>query len=407
MIIDDEFRNLIPPLTPDELAQLEANLVEDGCRDPLVVWHEHGILLDGHHRFEICTRLGIPYETREQAYPSRDEAKLWLVVNQFGRRNLTNGQRCDLALVAKPLLAAQAEERMRAGVADPRPISDEGRTDVALAKLAGVGKDTLRKYETIKTRAAPEIKARVDRGETTINAEHKKIIKNSRRDEKAKAFMEHTAASRATERDPEWCDLRVMSCVDLLSSASAVDVIITDPPYTKDAIPLYGDLAAAAAPVLGESGVLAVMCGQSYIPEILDAMTPHLPYRWMMAYMTPGGQSVQLWQRKVNTFWKPILLFGAVGQWIGDVVSSDVNDNDKRFHEWGQSESGMAGLVERLSSPGQRVCDPFLGAGTTAVVCAQLGRRFIGGDVAAECVERAWARVSACGKSGPAGEMTA
>lgn len=38
MIIDPEFKTLIPPLAPEELEQLEANILADGCRDPLVTW---------------------------------------------------------------------------------------------------------------------------------------------------------------------------------------------------------------------------------------------------------------------------------------------------------------------------------------------------------------------------------
>jgi DNA modification methylase len=101
----------------------------------------------------------------------------------------------------------------------------------------------------------------------------------------------------------------------------------------------------------------------------------------MIAYITPGGQAVQQWQAKVNTFWKPILVFGKSDDWIGDVATSKPNDNDKRFHGWGQSESGMSDLVSRLSKPGETVCDPFMGAGTTGVVSLALGRKFIGCDI--------------------------
>ena len=46
--IDPEFQALIPPLQAEELSQLEANLKRDGCRDPLVLWKEGDVLLDGH-----------------------------------------------------------------------------------------------------------------------------------------------------------------------------------------------------------------------------------------------------------------------------------------------------------------------------------------------------------------------
>jgi DNA methylase len=165
--------------------------------------------------------------------------------------------------------------------------------------------------------------------------------------------------------------------------AGSVDVIITDPPYPQEYIPLYEDLAKLAAYALKPGGSLLVMIGQSYLPEILSLMTPYMAYHWIVSYLTPGGQSAQLWQRKVNTFWKPVLWLVKgeyQGEWVGDVSKSGVNDNDKRFHEWGQSESGMADLVERFSKPGDLILDPFLGGGTTGVVSLKLNRRFIGVD---------------------------
>jgi N6-adenosine-specific RNA methylase IME4 len=92
--IDAEFKALIPPLAPDELAQLEANIIKDGCRDPLVTWQ--GILIDGHNRFEICTRNGLPFQTVEMAFDNREAAMDWMDANQLGRRNLTNDQRSIL-----------------------------------------------------------------------------------------------------------------------------------------------------------------------------------------------------------------------------------------------------------------------------------------------------------------------
>jgi tRNA/tmRNA/rRNA uracil-C5-methylase (TrmA/RlmC/RlmD family) len=76
------------------------------------------------------------------------------------------------------------------------------------------------------------------------------------------------------------------------------------------------------------------------------------------------------------------------------VVKSDVNDNDKRFHEWGQSESGFGRSIERLTEPNDLVCDPFLGAGTTAIAAIKLHRRIIGCDVDADLVRTAQSRVA-------------
>ena len=87
--VDSEFKNLIPPLSVEEKTQLEANLKEFGCIDPLVVWKGKSIILDGHNRYEICTKNQIPYKIVEIDMASRDDAICWIVNNQLGRRNTT------------------------------------------------------------------------------------------------------------------------------------------------------------------------------------------------------------------------------------------------------------------------------------------------------------------------------
>ena len=189
--------------------------------------------------------------------------------------------------------------------------------------------------------------------------------------------------------DPISLDSVRLICGDFAEVArdladNSFDAIITDPPYPKEYLHLYRLLAEEAAKLLKPGGSLLAMAGQSYLPDVFNLMTPHLTYQWTLAYLTPGGQSPQIWPRKVNAFWKPVLWFikgDYVGNWHGDVFKSDVNDNDKRFHEWGQSESGIARLVESFTSPGDLVLDPFVGGGTTAVVCHNLGREFVGIDI--------------------------
>lgn len=180
--------------------------------------------------------------------------------------------------------------------------------------------------------------------------------------------------------------------------AGSVDVIITDPPYPKEYLPVYSELSSFAARALKPGGSMFVMVGQSYLPEVIARLGEKMTYHWTMAYLTPGGQATQLWQKNVNTFWKPILWYvngefktndenGDPTKWIGDVAKSAANDNDKDHHFWGQSESGMADLIERCSLPGQVIADPFLGGGTTGIVAVRMLRKFIGADSDARCVD--------------------
>ncbi|MFC1835609.1 hypothetical protein ACFL2Q_12875 [Thermodesulfobacteriota bacterium] len=90
VIVDPEFQSLIPPITDEEHALLRESIGTEGCREPLVTWN--GILLDGHNRLRICRESNIPYRTAEieVELEDRDAAKVWIIQNQFGRRNLNN-----------------------------------------------------------------------------------------------------------------------------------------------------------------------------------------------------------------------------------------------------------------------------------------------------------------------------
>lgn len=90
--IDPEIEALIPSLKYDEQSKLRESIKVEGCRDPLVIWKDHNILLDGHNRHAICQELDIQFKTVELEFPDKDHAKLWVLKNQLGRRNLSDFQ---------------------------------------------------------------------------------------------------------------------------------------------------------------------------------------------------------------------------------------------------------------------------------------------------------------------------
>jgi site-specific DNA-methyltransferase (adenine-specific) len=228
-----------------------------------------------------------------------------------------------------------------------------------------------------------------------------KSIKDAKREEHREAKSPSKDHCAKAERDwrlvhSECGALRKKHVAD-----ESVDCIITDPPYPREFLNCYSDLGRLAADVLNPGGSCIVMCGQSYLPDVLRRLCEHLEYQWAIAYLTPGGQSAQLWDRKVNTFWKPLLWLikppRPSSEWYGDVLSSDSNDNDKRFRDWGQSESGMAAIVNRFTMPGATVLDPFVGGGTTGVVAVKLGRIFIGSDSDVDQITRTRIRLESVG----------
>lgn len=403
-VIDPEFQALIPALQPDELAQLEVNLAANGCREPLVLWR--GILIDGHNRHGICTRRVIPFRTVEIDLPSREHVLQWIDQNQLGRRNLTDDQRGAVACrVLKRQTELEKKKRAQAagktgGRNHPKvsledtavsKLKTKDRSRKAVSKAARVSERKVRTMQQI-AKVRPEVVDAIASGEKTV-AEVKREIRAEERE-----ALRHPAPGATL---PPACTLY---CGDLESIAlepDSVDAIITDPPYPREHLPVYAQLARVAMRVLRPGGSLLVMTGQSYLPEVFRLLEADgLEYRWTLAYLTPGGQSTRIWKHQVNTFWKPVLWFSKLevpqlSGWSSDVVQSAMNDNDKRFHGWGQSESGIAGLIERFTVPGHIVLDPFMGGGTTGVVALRMGRAFIGIDSDGQAVETARARFAA------------
>lgn len=164
IVIDDEFRMLIPPLAPEELEGLENSICAEGCRDPLVLWGN--TLIDGHNRFEICTRLHIPFQTVQREFANREKAVEWIILNQFGRRNLPAHERARLALRLKPMISEKAEYRML----NPMQNSAQGTTRDELAKVAGVSHDTIAKVERIEADAPAPVVQASRKGEISVNA---------------------------------------------------------------------------------------------------------------------------------------------------------------------------------------------------------------------------------------------
>jgi site-specific DNA-methyltransferase (adenine-specific) len=174
-----------------------------------------------------------------------------------------------------------------------------------------------------------------------------------------------------------------------------VDAIITDPPYPAEFIEEFDALGELAARLLTPSGALVAMVGQSHLPAYLERLSRHLTYRWLGAYLI-DGPAARVHARKVGAKWKPLLIFDRGGErrFLTQDTFTSAGD-DKRHHRWGQSESGMADIVERLTEPGDLIVDPFLGGGTTALIARDLSRRFVGCDVDPLAVSESRKRLAA------------
>lgn len=176
--INETLRAYIDPLTPDEYAALERSLLAEGCRDALVLWGE--LLVDGHNRYGICQKHGIPFKTiQNDTFKSMDDVHLWMIDNHLGRRSVSDFQRGVLALRKKEIVSARLvqEQAAKASAALAGESETVQQSDTeppwtrdAVARAARVSSATLGQIEKIQKTAAPELVSAVKSGVVSINA---------------------------------------------------------------------------------------------------------------------------------------------------------------------------------------------------------------------------------------------
>ena len=179
IVVNEELKAYIDPLTPEEHEALERSILAEGCRDALVLWGD--VLVDGHNRYGICQKHGLPFQTvQHPQFKSMEDVHLWMIDQHLGRRSVSDFQRGVLALRKREILserrargvAASADTASAGTVAEtvpgaaPEPL--KSRADIA--KAARLSNSQVVLIEKIQKQAAPELVAAVKAGTISINA---------------------------------------------------------------------------------------------------------------------------------------------------------------------------------------------------------------------------------------------
>ena len=164
--INEKLQRLLPEPTEEELAHLEDSLQKDGCIDPIITWNN--VIIDGHHRYDICTRHNIPFQVKEMEFVDITQAMHWMIDHQMARRNLNNYQKAKIALQYEAVYREEAEARKLAGTKTEGDPNDR-RTDAMLGKLVGLSRDSIAKVRKIEAEADEETREKLARGEIRIN----------------------------------------------------------------------------------------------------------------------------------------------------------------------------------------------------------------------------------------------
>lgn len=258
-----EFELLIPPLSGDEYAQLEKNCIDEGIRDPLVVWR--GYIIDGHNRYKISKNYDLEFNVVEKHFEDESDAKHWMISNQLGRRNLSKYSQTELTLELKKIIAEKAKENQgkRTDLTKDNILQNSAKGSIdtrkELARLAGVSHDTVDRVEKIKENAPEAVKEKLRAGELSINQVYEEIRKNnidvivdaihdiqesggnvtpSRVNEKLKAHVANNSGNNEWYTPKEYIDSarKVMGSIDLdpASSEIANKIVNAKTFYTKE-----------------------------------------------------------------------------------------------------------------------------------------------------------------------------
>lgn len=208
--IDQRIKAHIPPLRPEEFAQLEANILKEGCLAPLTIWSD--VLIDGHNRYAICQKHGLPFKIEERIFDDIDAALEWIENNQLGRRNLTPEQfKFYLGKKLERQVGQQGGDRKSE---DAKSKSQNetliGDTATRIAKEHGVTRATVsragefvRAVEVLARIFGPEVEAEVLNPDRDISREGIKTIAKAIKNGETFASWEQAKEKYAPKKQPK------------------------------------------------------------------------------------------------------------------------------------------------------------------------------------------------------------
>lgn len=397
----EETFQILPALSAGEFSALKADIAARGVMVPVVIDAETGQTIDGHHRIRAWSELrsaGIkvgPCPRDVRRFDSDAERVEAAVSLNLARRHLTAKQRGELArklreqgyslrrIAGEAKVHPETIRRDLRRVADATPATVTGADGKSYPArrpsiIVTSERDQHRASEALRSLGedAPAKLLDLNRAEERVRLANL----TRRRAEAANGPSEH--------RGPAF-ELRTGDFRDVLVDVAdaSIDAIVTDPPYDSAGVPLYEDLGRFAARVLKPGRPAAVYAGHLRLDEEMELLAKGgLTYVWHGANVLPGRHT-KVRQRMVFGQHRSVLLFSAgeyqPRKWIHDLTTAEGRGGpeERPLHPWQQALDPVRHWVRMVSEPGELVCEPFLGSGTTALAALLEDRRVLGCDV--------------------------
>jgi 16S rRNA G966 N2-methylase RsmD len=163
-------------------------------------------------------------------------------------------------------------------------------------------------------------------------------------------------------------------------------LVLTDPPYPAEYLPLWSDLSKWSSEWLQDGGSMIAYCGQSNMPEVIERLGEHMRYWWTIALI--HGKTQMIPGKWVSAGWKPLLWYVKDGRANRAMLADTVKGGEARKTvptgddgSWAQAIDPLVPIISALTAPGDLIIDPFAGSGTTGLAATRFGRRFIGAEI--------------------------
>jgi ParB-like chromosome segregation protein Spo0J len=396
---------VMPDLTPIEFEALKADIAEHGVLVPVEV-DEDGELLDGHHRVRAWQELRqegkvLPtYSKLVRLGWSEEQKRNHARRLNLLRRNLNEEQRKQVAEDMARDKATLQEIADALGVSVKTAHRDLAESTLSNDKVATSkgkdGKERPRKYKARKPKEPQQTIFQAGDADDIDPDDAEETVKGIRQERivaKREQRQEERKVSTVAVNSAVWHgDMRELG---KSIESSTVDLILTDPPYPEEFLPLFSELSVLAERILKPGGLCLVYSGQIFLPEVMGRLCVALEYAWTFAIRHSGGNQ-RIFKVNVNTGWKPVIAFykPPLSIWWDSFIDVVSGGREKDLHEWQQAESEAAYFIEHLTLPGQVVVDPFCGSGTVLKAAKNLGRQYQGIELNPEHVENANKRLT-------------
>jgi DNA modification methylase len=397
-----------------------------GLLQPVVLDSENR-LVAGQRRIEAAKVLGWTKIEAVVAKGLGDALRLLIAQcdENTCRKDFAVSEAVALGKRLEPVEQKAAKERELAGRTPDGQAGGRGRKKPSAKLAEGLGETREKVAAAVGMKRSTYEKAKA-----VVESGDKKLIDEM--DATGKVDRAYKALRGAEKLDEEQANARKIKPGKRWKMTAAQDVVpcaalITDPPYgildepwepkqlesfTREWCGRWAGCGADTALIFWSQRYL--WDGRRWFDEALAGYE----FQQLLVWHYPNNKSPQSRQGFKQT-WEPIFFYrrkgsdrevlvsgGAWGDDLTDfdchvaaVPQSNFNDADAKQHPAQKPVSVMRWLINAVTKPGELVCDPFAGSGTTGIAAVQLGRRFHGIENNPEYLEIAKGRIATHAKA--------